>query len=101
MWKVSGHFMQVVLQCAERRGLARDKILAAMGLPVSLMDSSIHSVTDQEFFRLWQYLVDVLQDEFLALTGKPSRPGSFETYHGKVCGAVGKGLDGVGGDSNP
>jgi len=77
MWNVSGHFVQVVLQSAEQRGLAQDKVLAATEMTASLLESSGQSVREQGFFRLWRYVVDALQDEFLGLTRKPSRPGSF------------------------
>jgi len=77
MWNVTEHFVQVVLQSAERQGLAQDEVLAATEMTASLLESSGQSVREQGFLRLWRYLVNVLQDEFLGLTGKPSRPGSF------------------------
>jgi len=63
MWKLSGHFVQVVLLSAERRGLDRDKVLAATGLPLPLMKSSIQPMTDQEFFSEVHHVYSLLESD--------------------------------------
>lgn len=70
---IRASFVEEALECVRRRGLATEPILAAAGLPATVVEP----VSAECYGALWLAIAAALDDEFFGLGGRPMRPGSF------------------------
>ncbi len=66
-------FVEEELDSVRRRGLPTAPLLAAAGLP----ETVVEPVSAQRYGAMWLAIADALDDEFFGLGGRPLRPGSF------------------------
>lgn len=66
------HYVRAVLEGARRRGVDVAPLLADAGIT-----PSAESVSQRAYLKLTAALMTSLDDEFLGLCGRPSRPGTF------------------------
>ncbi len=70
---IAASFVEEALDPLRRRGLPTAPLLAAAGLPETVVDP----VSPQSYGALWLAIAAALDDEFFGLAGRPMRPGSF------------------------
>ena len=74
---VSIHYVNSVLNAAERRGLSRQQLITRSGLSQELFDSDKSRVSAQTYVALNRYLTNELQDETCGLISQRTKPGSM------------------------
>lgn len=74
---VTVHHVRAVLAGARRSGLDTVPLLQEAQIPPLLLGDDRARVTPAQFARLFRALYRTTQDEFLGLSGVPSRPGTF------------------------
>jgi AraC-like DNA-binding protein len=77
MTALASHYFHLAVSSAERKGLDRETIFAAIEIDAQALQTAPLSVTPAQLCRLWQYLWDALADEFLGFTEKPCKRGTF------------------------
>ena len=70
---ISASFVEEALESLRRRGLPTQGVLAAAGLPPTVVEP----VSVAAYGRMWLALAETLDDEFFGLTTRPMRPGGF------------------------
>jgi hypothetical protein len=70
---ISASFVEEALESLRRRGLPTQGVLAAAGLPPTVVEP----VSVAAYGRMWLALAETLDDEFFGLTARPMRPGGF------------------------
>lgn len=71
------HYVRAVLAGARRGGLDLVPLLQEAQIPPLLLGDDRARITPAQFARLFRALYRTTQDEFLGLSGVPSRPGTF------------------------
>ncbi len=71
------HYTLISLQAAERRGLNTKQVCTECGIDLASIEKGYGEISPEQFCRLWQYLWDALDDEFLGFTEKPCKRGTF------------------------
>jgi AraC-like DNA-binding protein len=74
---ISVSLVEAALQCAEARGVARERLLAAAGIAPATLDSPRARVSPVQYGKLWNATADALDDEFFGQDAHPMRRGSF------------------------
>lgn len=74
---ISPHYVRVALKSAERKGIDSNKICADCGINPTALAQDDSGISSEQFCRLWQYLWNALDDEFLGFTDKACKRGTF------------------------
>ncbi|MFD8980464.1 AraC family transcriptional regulator ligand-binding domain-containing protein [Streptomyces sp. NPDC059564] len=74
---ITVHHVRAVLAGARRGGLDLVPLLQEAQIPPLLLGDDRARITPAQFARLFRALYRTTQDEFLGLSGVPSRPGTF------------------------
>lgn len=74
---ISPHYVRVALKSAQRKGLDSQAMFSACGIQPEELEHAAHGIHPEKFCKLWQYLWQALDDEFLGFTKKPSKRGTF------------------------
>ncbi|WP_061137691.1 AraC family transcriptional regulator [Caballeronia fortuita] len=74
---ISVSLVEAALQCALKRGVAREGLLAAAGIAPATLDSPRARVSPVQYGNLWNATADALDDEFFGQDTHPMRRGSF------------------------
>ncbi|MGK0442499.1 MAG: AraC-like DNA-binding protein [Pseudohongiellaceae bacterium] len=79
MITIPPHYFHVTLASAKRKGLCPETICKAIDVDPAVVNNPASTISAEQFSKLWQYLWDTMDDEFLGFTRKPCKRGTFAT----------------------